>query len=256
MAQRTRRIVGGLAGAAIAALCVTSCVDNDGSLVIIGIMSPPTATGGTCAYTANIIGPFLSYGTMDVAFADQYIPTLLIGNQMNPQGNQSLDRVETDNVILQGAIVRVTDASGAQLDDYTVPGDGFVPPSSGGTAGIASFATTLVSPTASSIVVNDLQNAYGSTKRLISYVKIFGTTTGGTHIESGEVAFPIDACLGCLVTFPDGSDDEAQPANLQPNCLASSSAGGSAITQPCLTGQDQYVDCRLCQGNPACDPKR
>jgi hypothetical protein len=251
MALTKRRIVGAVVGAAVAALSATSCVDNDGSLVIIGILSPPIATGGTCAYTANIIGPFLSYGTMDVAFSDQYIPTLLIGNQMVVQGNGSLDRVETDNVILQGAIVRVTDAAGATLDNYTVPGDGFVPPSSGGTAGIAAFATTLVSPTAANAVRADIANNFG-TKRLISYVKLFGTTTGDTHIESGEVAFPIDACFGCLVTFPDGSDDESQMT--QPNCLASSSSGGSAITQPCLTGQDQYVDCRLCQGNVACDP--
>jgi len=251
MASTTRKIVAGLAGAAFAALSASSCVDNDGSLVIIGIMSPPVATGGTCAYTANIIGPFLSYGTLDVAFADQYIPTLLIGNQMNPQGNQSIDRVETDNVILQGAIVRVTDAAGATLDNYTVPGDGFVPPSSGGTAGIASFATTLVSPTAADAARQEVAANFG-TKRLIAYVKVYGTTTGGTHLESGEVAFPVNACFGCLVTFPDGSDDEAQ--TVQPNCLATSSTGGSAITQPCLTGQDQYIDCRLCQGNVACDP--
>ncbi len=254
MTRRKTRIVGAIAGVIIAGLSATSCVSNDGSLIIIGVLAPPiAATGGACAYTANIIGPFLSYGTMDVAFTEQYVPTLLIGNQMVPVGNASTGRVETDNVILQGAIVRVTDAAGATIDNYTVPGDGFVIPASGGTAGITAFATTLISPTAADAARQATAATFG-TKRLVSYIKVFGTTTGGTHIESAEVGIPVDACFGCLVSFPNGSDDPAQA--VQPNCLASTSSSSSTVSAPCVFGQDQYIDCRSCQGNIACDPSK
>jgi len=254
---RTRaKIASVLLAGAVVSLSASSCVENDGSIIIIGILSPPitAAAGGasTCLYTPNIIGPFLSFGTVDVAFTTQYVPVLLLGNQLVTQANASLDRLETDDVIIQGATVRVTDASGATLDNYTVPGDGFLPASAGGTPGISAFATTIVSPNAISQFAPGGSSAlaYGVTKRLVSYVKIFGITTGGTHIESGETGIPVDVCDGCLVTFPNGSDD---PANPVINCGATGQSG-SAISPPCVTGQDQYVDCRLCQGNDACDP--
>jgi len=237
----------------VAGASVSSCVDNNGSVVIIGMLAPPvTATSGgstVCTYTPNIIGPYLSYGTMDAAFTNQYVPVLLLGNQLVAQANPSLDRLETDDVIVQGATVRVTDVSGATLDDYTVPGDGFIPASTGGTPGIAAFATTIVSPAVASQITTSI--SFGATKRLVSYVKVFGITTGGTHIESGEVGLPVDVCNGCLVTFPAAGDDPALAK--QPNCLASGQSNTS-ISPPCVTGQDQPIDCRLCQGNPACDP--
>jgi hypothetical protein len=257
MALTITRVLGIAIGGFLAAASTSSCVANDASLVILGVLTPPqsSGTGGAavCLYTPNIIGPYLSFGTMDVAFAEEYVPTLLIGNQLVPVGNPSLDRIETNNIIIQGAIVRVTDATGATLDNYTAPGDGFVLPSSGGTPGLSTYSATLVSPKAADAVRQSFNGAFGGTKRLISYVKVFGTTTGGTHIESGEVGIPVSACNGCLVIFPAGSDDLAQTQ--QPNCAAASSAGGTTTT-PCIFGQDQYIDCRLCQGNLACDPSR
>lgn len=256
MTRMKTKVIGAVAGAAIACLSVSSCVANDGSIIIIGMMSPPIATGtggsAVCTYTPNIIGPFLSYGTMDVAFAQGgYVAVLLLGNQLVAQGNAALDRAESNNVNLTGAIVRVTDATGAELDNYTVPGAGFLLPSSGGTPGLGTYATTLVSPKAADAARQSLGISFG-TKRLISYIKVFGTTSGGTHIESGEIAIPVNACNGCLVTFPAGSDD---PAQAQPNCALSASSGSSStITEPCVFGQDQTIDCRLCQGNVACDP--
>lgn len=255
MALTIARILGIAVGGLLAAATTSSCVANNASLVVLGVLTPPlsTGTGGAavCLYTPNLIGPYLSFGTMDVAFAEEYVPTLLLGNQLVPVGNPALDRIETNNIIIQGAIVRVTDASGATIDNYTAPGDGFILPASGGTPGLATFSTTLVSPKAADAMRQSFGNTFGGTKRLVSYVKVFGTTTGGTHIESGEVGIPINACNGCLVIFPSGSDDLAQTK--QPNCAAQASSGG-AITTPCVFGQDQFVDCRLCQGNLACDP--
>ncbi len=246
------KLVGGITGAVIAVASSASCVDNDGSILIIGLLAPPTSSGSgasaTCTYTANVDGPFLSNGAMDIAFAQQYTPVLLLGNQLVATGNAELDRVETNNVNIEGAIVRVTSASGASLDKYTVPGTSFLFASSGGTPGLAAYGTTLISPNATAAL-----GTFTGTKRVISYVKVFGTTTGGTHIESGEVPFSINVCDGCLVVFPTEADDPAQVK--QPNCLASGTTGGTTITQPCSVGQDQPVDCRLCAlTNPVCSP--
>jgi hypothetical protein len=252
MALTIKRVLGVAIGAFVVAASTSSCVTNYASLVVLGMLAPPTSTAGSaCLYTANIVGPYLSFGVMDVALAEEYVPTLLIGNQLIPQGNASTDRIETDSIIIQGAVVRVTDATGATLDNYTAPGDGFVLPASGGTPGLTAFSTTLVSPAAADAVRQALGTSFGGTKRLVSYVKVFGITTGGTHIESGEVGIPVNACNGCLVSFPAGSADNAQPL---PNCLGTSSSGGTSST-PCVLGQDQVVDCRQCQGYPACDPK-
>jgi hypothetical protein len=255
MSLTMTRILGVAVGGLLAAASISSCVSNDASLLILGVLTPPQSSGSggasICLYTPNIIGPYLSFGTLDVAFSEEYVPTLLLGNQLIPQGNAATDRIETNDVVIEGAIVRVTDATGATLDNYTAPGNGFLAPASGGTPGLGTYSAILVSPTASDAVRQSFGNQFGGTKRLVSYVKIIGHTTGGTHIESGEVGIPVNACNGCLVEFPSGSDDLAQTT--QPNCAATASTGGT-VTTPCVFGQDQYVDCRLCQGNLACDP--
>ena len=254
MSRIRTRVLDIVGATAIAGLCTNSCVNNDGSVIVIGMLQPPIATGtggsAQCVYTANLIGPFISTGIMDVAFTQEYSPVLLLGNQLVAQGNPALDRVETDNVIVQGAVVRVTDSTGAVLDNYTVPGDGFILASAGGTPGLAAFATTIVSSTA----IGALGSIdYGITRRLVSYIKVFGITTGGTHIESGEVGVPVNVCKGCLVSFPAEANDPALTP--QPNCLATGQSG-SSVAPPCVYGQDQYVDCRLCGANPACNPLR
>jgi len=255
-AVRKRSLISVLVATGIAvAAASTACVANDGSIVVVGVLAPPIlagTTGGACLYTATLSGPFLPYGTVDVAFAEQYAPNILIGNQMVARGDPGQSRVETDNVTLQGAIVRITDAGGAQLTSYTVLGSGFVPAASGGTMSLGTFSTTLLDPATIDTVRQALGSTVGLSKRLISYMTVFGTTTGGQHIQSGEFGFPVNVCLGCLVSFPAGSNDPAQQP--QPNCLGGSSSGGTVVTTPCVMGQDQPIDCRLCQTNPVCVP--
>ena len=134
-----------------------------------------------------------------------------------------------------------------------MPSAGFVDVSAGDTPGYGSISAVLVD----SDTVNALRQQLGAPGtglvRLITYVKIYGTTTGGAHVETGEYQFPVNACFGCLVSFPPDAVDTNQP---QPNCknLTTGSSGGGALVKPCVTGQDQSIDCRLCQGNIACSP--
>ncbi len=251
--RRRRSIVSVVVAAAAVAAAASACVANNGSILVLGVLAPPTVSGSAgaaCLYTPTQTGPYLSYGVLDVAFAEQYVPVVLVGNQMVCRGDPAQFKVETDRVTLQGAIVRITDASGSQLTSYTVLGSGFVDCSSGGTMGLGTYATTMIDPSTINTIRQALGSTVGASKRLVSYIKVYGITTGGQHIESGEFSFPINACLGCLVTFPVGSSDPSQP---QPNCLATSSTGGS-ISTPCVMGQDQLIDCRLCQNNPVCVP--
>ncbi|MEO6420576.1 MAG: hypothetical protein ABIP39_14275, partial [Polyangiaceae bacterium] len=172
--------------------------------------------------------------------------------QLIAQGNHDLLRTETANVTLQGAIVRVTDASGTEIKSFTSLSSGFVAPGNGTTASFGSIAVTLIDPATSDLLRSTLP-AHGS-KLLVAYFKIFGQTLGGTSVETDEFQFPINVCNGCLVVFPAGSQDEALFAvEKKPNCK-SATAATTMMATPCVIGQDVPIDCRTCQGLAVCDP--
>jgi hypothetical protein len=89
-----------------------------------------------------------------------------------------------------------------------------------------------------------------STTRVLANVVVHGKSESGDDVDSQGFLLPIDVCKGCLVSFPIGSTDPMQPT---PNCAApiDSSTTGD---RPCVVGQDQVADCRLCQGDPVCTP--
>jgi hypothetical protein len=75
-------------------------------------------------------------------------------------------------------------------------------------------------------------------------VKVFGRTLGGMSVESGEWRFPINVCYGCLVVFPpEANDPKVMP---QPNC-GLSAVTGTSVVHPCIVGQDDTIDCRVCK---------
>ncbi len=227
---------------AFAATLVTAsaCSHNDGSIFIAGILAPPTGSqSGACLYQANPAGPFESSGLLDVALTDHYVASILVANQLVPRGDNANLRVETNRFVIQGAIVRITDSQGAPVrKPYTIQGGGEVDPASGGSPGYSVFSTTIIDAD----TARQLRKAASpQSVRLVTYFKVFGQTTGGTSIESMEFLFPVDTCIGCLVTVPSGVA-----------CASSAVGGSSTVTTPCIAGQDQPVDCRLCQGNPAC----
>ena len=248
-----KRIWGhGIAALALAAITASACADNDGSVFVVGVLAPPSpAANGTCTYQNTPTGPFVFRGHMDVGLATSYTPIVLLGNQLVPRGNAQESRVETNRVQIQGSVVRVTDAAGTELRSFTVPASGFIEVASGTTPGYGPAATTLIDPDTASALRTQLSANPSTTRTIISYVKFFGQTLGGTHIESGEFQFPTEVCYGCLVSFPSGSSDANQPL---PNCKGVISGSSGTISQPCAAGQDQPIDCRLCQGLAVCTP--
>ena len=168
---------------------------------------------------------------------------------MIQQGRSEAFRTETSRITLQGATVTVEDAEGNQRASFTTLAAGFVNPSAGTVPGYGLVSVTLINPA----LVEKLREEIpiGETKRLLARFKVFGQTLGGQSIESNESQFPINACKGCLVDFPPEADDVTTP---QVDCRVTGEA--TAIPQPCVKGQDELIDCRLCNTLDICDPNK
>lgn len=246
------RLIGSSLAAGIALVIASACVENKGTLYVQGVMLPPVAmVGMACLFDPQPTAALqLDQGVLDIAFSNTYVPVFLMANEMVPRGSQAQLRVETSKIQIQGATVRLTDATGAQITSFTALGSGYVPESNGTSPGYGTFAVTVVDPdTVENVLRPQLKTRYSS-KRVIAYVKPYGQTLGGLHVEAGEYEWPVEVCNGCLVSFPVDAQDPLQPT---PNCL-NAGAGAATIAQPCFFGQDQTIDCRLCPNNPACTP--
>jgi len=225
---------------------MAACKHDDSTLFVQDVLAAqPVSQGAQCTFTADPTQAFISSGVLDLAFRSEYDPTYLIANQSVPEVNSQQLQTETNIITVQGAIVRITDAAGNQLNTFTRLSAATVYPSSGSVPGYAPITvTTIDSATSSGLKFG----AAGDTIRLVTYVKFFGLTTGDNTIESDEFEFPVDVCNGCLVEFSSTSDNPALP---QPNCRGASSSS-SSLPSPCIQGQDFGIDCSLCQSIPAC----
>lgn len=245
-----------LAGAmALAPLLVggPGCADSESMLFI---RQAQALVAGKCTVDNSPSSVSLLQGTLDLAFQSQYRAALLVGNQLVPRGNSSQLRTETARVEVQGSIVRAEDASGAVVwGPVTVPGSGFVDPASGSDASFGVISTVLLGSDLGAAIQPQLQADRNIVRHFTSVAKVFGRTLGGTSIESGEWRFPINVCYGCLIVFPpDAIDPKVMPV---PNCDLAATTGGS-VTAPCIVGQDDVVDCRVCKETypnaPLCEP--
>lgn len=229
------------------------CADNESSIFVRGVLAPPAAAaGGQCVYTPDPSQPQVMQPTLDVGFRGTYLGAVLVGNHLVTRQDRDQARTETSRVQFQGATVSVIDArSGATISSFTTLATGFADPAQGNQPGYGTVLLTLVNEDAT----RSLGEVGAEGAKLISRFRVFGKTLGGVEVESNEYQLPIDVCVGCLVTFPADSEDKALAASEgKPNCRAASA--GSTVAQPCAVGQDVPIDCRLCQGNPLCDPAR
>lgn len=221
------------------------CADSESILFIRQVQAPVIGTGGGCNYQADPSSLFIASGTLDLAFRLQYSAALLVGNQLVPRGNSSQLRTETARVRIEGTVVRAEDPTGAVVwGPVTVPGSGFIDPANGSNPTYGITQTTLLGSQIGASLAAQLQNDRTQFKRLTSIVKVFGRTLGGMTVESGEWRFPITVCFACLISFPP----EANNPNLTPvpNC-AQVAVTGMSVGRPCVIGQDDTVDCRICK---------
>jgi len=228
-----------VAGIAAAGGIIPACVHDDSTIFVSDVLAPQFVTQGmACTFTADPTQPSLGRGVMDAALTAEYTAMFLVGNQLVPRGNPNQPNTETSFVTLQGAVVRIVDSNGNQLNTFTDRVGGSIPPSSGTTPGYLSVGAKIIDSTTSKGLGKG-----GAVDPVVSYVRFFGQTLGGESVESNEFGFPVDVCRGCLVSFPRASDDPTLP--MQPNCALGGAASSSSTSTsvPCFPGQDLPIDC-------------
>lgn len=212
------------------------CAENESTLFILGAAKLESS----CTYTASSSTTMLPRGQYDVGFNGSYQVGLILGNQMAARGQKARSRTETSRIVLEGAEVTLLRPDGSLFREaFSAPGAGFVDVSAGQDAGYGVLSVVVIPRPEDAAEKRDaLESVY-----LIAEIKAFGHTLGGQAVESNVFRFPIEVCLGCLVTFP--------PTELsaQGECLLS--GGGEAATMPCLWGQDTQVVCSACAANYA-----
>jgi hypothetical protein len=230
---------------------MSACKHDDSTLFVQDVLAAqPVSQGQQCKFTSDPTQAFISSGILDIGLRQEYDPTYLIANQSVPVVNSQQLQTETNIITVQGAVVRITDAAGTQLNTFTRLAAATVYPASGSVPGYAPITVTTIDQNTilsdAALLANVM--ALGRT-RLVTYVKFFGQTLGGNSIESDEFEFPVDVCYGCLVTF---SVQEINPSAPQPNCINAGAQSGSSLPQPCVQGQDFTVDCAQCQPLTVC----
>jgi hypothetical protein len=233
-----------------AAAAVPACATNDQTIFIRSALAPSiNRQQGGCVYTADPTQNQLFEARADLGVTDSYFSVLLVGNQMIPRSDSLDNRAESNRVHINGAIVRVTEADGTLIREFTSLATGFADPASTNTPSYATVGVVALDAPTRDILLPQLPNRTVS-KTILINIKAFGTSLGGKDVESGEFQLPMQVCNGCLVTFVDSTD----PTQATPNCKKPLAMALTPATAPCFTGQDELVPCQICQGRPACDP--
>ena len=220
-----------------AALASSSCVDNDSSFFIFGVMDIGTSQ---CVAKPDSSAVMIAEGTLDRTFADGYQAAILVGSHLTQRGSREKLRTETARLAITGAHMTLYGTQGAVIE-FDTPATGLVNPSSGTDPGLAAVFARLVR-------YEDMAKL-GDPGQMIARIKILGTTLGGQDIESAVYDYPITLCDGCLIVYPN----EALDVNHKCSNTLETTATDSKL---CFLGQDAYFPCTVCaQSNDICfDP--
>ena len=225
------------------AMSVNGCVTQNSELFIRAVTDSPP---GQCVVKAEADAQIRLVGVHDLAFGGPYYAALLWGNQLVSRGSNDLVRVEPNRVTLESADVSVQLANGSEIIAYSVPTSGFADPTVGGLPGYGLAAVQLVD-------FKSARAAYKAGHRsVVSKVRVFGKTLGGSSVQSDEFTFVVQLCNGCLVNYSSANNDPASPS---PNCYAALNATtqSTGTTVPCQIGRDYAIDCSQCLAQfPVC----
>ncbi len=214
-----------------------SCATNDSMMFIMGVYA---RKAGACDPKPENDSPVWDRGVMDRAFAREYRASLLIGNQLTQRGSRDRLRTETSRISLKGAEVTLESVDGrALLDPFSAIATGFVDASSGTDAALAIMSATLIPSKAADALPDGV---------VVAKVRVFGTSLGGEEIESNELAFPIELCTGCLVSYPASARDLTADGDDYTCKLAEDDTATTDTDLPCTVGLDLPVPCTACSG--------
>ena len=233
-----------------------ACATNDQTIFVRGALAPSTnRQNGACTYTNDPQQAELFFGRLDVGLADSYVAVLLVGNQSIPRGDNLSNRAESNRVHINGGVVRVTEADGTLIREFTSLATGFADPQNNNAPAYGVISLIGFDAPTKDIILNTgnlhpeqpgLPNR-AALKTVLLNIKVFGKTLGEVDVESDEYQFPLQVCKGCLVVA--STDPTRKPT---PNCLRTV-ATGTMVTAPCFFGQDESIPCASCLGNPVCD---
>ena len=250
------RVLGVLAVAVLGEACGGSSASATngvgGEVLFVRQVNAAVAGGsGACTFGGSPTSLSLLKGSLDVALRVQYDATLLVG--FRPAGG-AMD--SSPGVSLQQVVARLEDPTGSVVwGPVTVPVTGFIdsPPVNGVSYGVTQ--TVLIGSEFTTQLAQQLQTERMVVRHFTASARVLGRTVGGSAIESVDWPFPIDVCYGCLITYPREASSPLLVT--QPNCDLSP-ATGMSVFRPCRPGQDDLVDCRICQellpGNSICEP--
>ncbi len=246
-----------LSAAMFAVALAPGCAHNDQSFFIDHVIAPPIRQPGiACVFDASRTSAALFSGAVDASLAKSYQAVLTVVNQLVPKARAEELRLETARIQVSGATVRVTQADGTLLDEYTNLTTGTIDPNlvSGAVEVVAISPRVMdafrgkVAPGPNADALRKLRLCDRNSSQIItSNIKVFGRTHGGQDVESNEFVFPISVCRGCLVDFTCAPGVRARCDNLpiatEPRCEAA----------PCYIGQEATMPCQLCGADDACD---
>lgn len=227
----------GFALTAMVATSLPSCADNNSMMFVAGVM---VRKDGACEVKPDIAAEFQQNGIMDRLFARDYIAALLVGNQVTQRGSRDRLRTETSHIALEGAEVRLENSKGAQIvAPYSTVGTGFVEASAGTDPGLAVMFANLIPST----VADKLDRG-----TVVVKVRVFGTTLGGTEVESSELTYPIEICDGCLIAYNPSDRDLTADGDTWQCKMGGTTMMASGGDLPCTQGIDYETPCSTCAG--------
>ena len=245
-----------IAVALLAAGVVTpSCAKNNESIFVRQIQAvvPPN-----CTVLPDPNALAISGGVLDVGIGLAYVAAPLIGNELLAKGDPKTSRAESNRVQLKGAEVQLLDGSGSNqlfgdAGFFSVQGAGITDPT---TSSDATYGVTLLDVIPASIGAKlraQLKaKGIGASQTVIVSFKVFGTTLGGTDVETGLYEFPITVWYGCLVNFGGDVWDTAAGTPGVKNCLKNPKDSEIPTFCSALRGQDNLVPCQFCHDKDVC----
>lgn len=197
----------------------------------------------------------LSRGTVDVIMADQYAIAVSMKNvlqsNLDVNGVKTEDgRLNTTDISIKKAIVRYLDPDevglGLEEELREIPFGGLLP--SATTKSTIQTLTVLESDMIEILRTNGAFKGVNASGRLgpvegqftlVLGIKIQGETLDGRLVESNEISFPIEICMGCRVLKLSLGDEDCPMVSNEEQALVSSC--------PQIVGRDQnYASCGLC----------
>jgi hypothetical protein len=181
---------------ALAGLAAAGCAvkgDSNGYLVLTKTVLPSgeiDATTGVCKNAAYAPGTaqssFMTFAPAGASGASGVRLGLVIENRLTPNAQAEGGRLNTNDVVLERAVVRyeLLEGGGPVPDELSTPLSGSIP-----AAGALATGAVLMSPAAAAAVAN------GSSIRF--FVEVEGHTLDGAAINSNEFETTLTACNAC-----------------------------------------------------------